>query len=521
MKQWLFTILVPMMLRVCGSSARRDRWRSHVVVLVVVAVWSLLWCETSTSHRFLGVVAAGTPAPAPDALKRQHQPPTTSSYLMQRLAPFGLDLHDFPGTTGGSRGVRSLVARSVGARVVDWFDTEVVFAERVLKRRKDLAAAAKHAAEVQGTPLTDEALLACYIVCEERDPRDNFFTLYRSTLPASLLSSSIVFSWTNETAHHNSNSNSNNNTALWSLLPRCYAAAMVATRDYAIRQHACCAAALAAVGEPRPRLDRYLRAFAAVRSRSFALGVSLFRGEHDVRRSPFVLQRTEDNTRKVLLPFYDLLNHRTGAHTRLERSETTWRLVSEDACSAGDEVYNSYGDNRSNLELLLHYGFCLAGNGHLGIGFDVSDLLDAVAVAHPRVFGTPKVLHSLRSRLVEEETQRRAQALQDLALYAVNITTDDDVATPQPSNRLRATLAIFQQMAVPLGCSEEEAQKLPADTLDAMLRSRHVELLSCLQHVEQQQQEASGDTGAAQDKCRDQVATLLEAERVAIEKVIS
>jgi len=412
-----------------------------------------------------------------------------TSYLTQRLAPFGLDLHEFPGTGWG---IRTLHDRPGGERVFSWSNKEVVLAEVVLRRREDLAAAAVHAAEA-GQPLTDESLLACYIVAEEREGRDTWFTLYRSTLPA-FQPSAISSAELGDRA----------------LLPRCYSCCVKATYDYATRQHAACAAALLAVAQPVPELDRYLRAFAAVRARSFALDEAVFRLE---QRSPLVAQRP-DGLRRALLPLYDLLNHRSGARTRIERSDGTWRLLSEDGCAAGGQVFNSYGDGRSNLELLLHYGFAVAGNGRAGIGFDVPDLLGALAAVCPRVFGDSRVRDSLRRRLAADEARRRAEALQDLALYSLDVSG----GAPRPDGRLRAALDNFQHMAVPLGCTEEEARALPAVALDAMLRVRRDELVARLEEVGRDVEVVAADRAGG---CwRDHVVTFLKAEREAIEGVI-
>mmetsp|Transcript_8007 Transcript_8007/g.9360 ORF Transcript_8007/g.9360 Transcript_8007/m.9360 type:complete len:107 (+) Transcript_8007:272-592(+) len=54
--------------------------------------------------------------------------------------------------------------------------------KRALERQLDLATAAEYAASILGTPLTDETILVCYIVLEELDPRNDWFTLYRSIL---------------------------------------------------------------------------------------------------------------------------------------------------------------------------------------------------------------------------------------------------------------------------------------------------------------------------------------------------
>ena len=60
-------------------------------------------------------------------------------YLAQRLAEHGLAMAEFART---GRGVRTERDRAAGERVFYWFDKEVVYAERALERRADVAAAA-------------------------------------------------------------------------------------------------------------------------------------------------------------------------------------------------------------------------------------------------------------------------------------------------------------------------------------------------------------------------------------------
>ena len=62
-------------------------------------------------------------------------------------------------------------------------DKEPVHARRCLSLRDDLQKAACHAANVLERPLTDETVLASYLCLEQRDPMNDWFTLYRSTLP--------------------------------------------------------------------------------------------------------------------------------------------------------------------------------------------------------------------------------------------------------------------------------------------------------------------------------------------------
>ena len=422
------------------------RWTSYSVVVV------------------LAVLCAGS-APAP--------------YLTQRLAPFGLDMHEFPST---GRGVRTLRDRASGERVFFWSDAEVVLAERALSRRADLAAAAEHAANA-GAPLTDEAILACYMCAEARDSRDDWFFLYLSSLPRAQPSALTM------------------DAGDRALLPRCYARCAEATREYAERLHAACAAALAAVGEPPPPRDRFLRAFTHVRARAFALDEDVFRLGP---RSPLVAQRGE---RRALLPLLELLNHRSGARVRLERSEKSWRLIAEDACAAGEQVFNCYGE-RANLELLLHYGFALGDNARARVGFDCRELLDGVVAARPREFGAPRARASLGARLAAEEAALRGEALQNLALFFFDASAGVARAA-RPGARLKAALAVLERVAAELGCTEEAARALPADALDAMLRARLAELVSRLAEIDE------GSPGM-----RGHIAALLAAERTAIEAVL-
>ena len=74
-------------------------------------------------------------------------------YLAQRLAEHGLAMAEFART---GRGVQTERDRAAGERVFYWFDKEVVFAERALERRADVAAAAA-ASAAAGAPLAGYA----------------------------------------------------------------------------------------------------------------------------------------------------------------------------------------------------------------------------------------------------------------------------------------------------------------------------------------------------------------------------
>lgn len=64
-----------------------------------------------------------------------------------------------------------------------------------------------------------------------------------------------------------------------------------------------------------------------------------------------------------LVPFADLLNHDAAAPTRWGvDQEGGFYLEATGRIEPGAQITVSYGDDRSNVELLLHYGFVLPGN---------------------------------------------------------------------------------------------------------------------------------------------------------------
>ena len=199
-----------------------------------------------------------------------------------RLARHDLEVHEFPVT---GRGLRTTSARASGEPLLIVPDTDVILAERVLRSSKNLAAAAAHAMS-SGAPLTEDALLACYIVEADNE--------YARMLPA--LQPTVVCIGSDA-----------------ALLPRCYRLAISETRAFAVSQHGKCAAALQAVGAAELPLDAFLRAWAHVRARSVQ-----FSDSQDFGIEPrSELLGPSRGRRKALLPYYDMVNHRSGASTSL------------------------------------------------------------------------------------------------------------------------------------------------------------------------------------------------------------
>jgi hypothetical protein len=99
-------------------------------------------------------------------------------------------------------------------------------------------------------------------------------------------------------------------------------------------------------GAPRLpiELDELVWATMCVMSRSFGLGID-----------------GRDTT--VLAPFVDMLNHERGPNTRWDHDPAgqALSLTAQRDYQPGEEVCCDYG-RKSNMDLLLHYGFCLDDN---------------------------------------------------------------------------------------------------------------------------------------------------------------
>eukprot|EP00928_Gymnodinium_smaydae_P062695 TRINITY_DN4649_c0_g3_i1.p1 TRINITY_DN4649_c0_g3~~TRINITY_DN4649_c0_g3_i1.p1 ORF type:complete len:472 (-),score=77.60 TRINITY_DN4649_c0_g3_i1:127-1542(-) len=61
-----------------------------------------------------------------------------------------------------------------------------------------------------------------------------------------------------------------------------------------------------------------------------------------------------------MLPFFDLLNHKSGHPVLWRSSSTSVVFEAVEAIEVGDEVFNNYGGSKSNEQLLFFYGFAEA-----------------------------------------------------------------------------------------------------------------------------------------------------------------
>lgn len=369
-------------------------------------------------------------------------------------------------------------------------DEDVVTAERVLVKDKELAAAVEHSAENNGKPLTDEALLALFVSKELSEG-----TPYACTLPSIQPSGVCMRAEDSD------------------LLPRAYAECAKATRKYAVDQYQACAAALHAVGSLAPDEADFLAAFAHVRARS--VEVNDEQGADIEAPSP--LLRTGSGRRRALLPAFDLLNHRAGASTHLKREGGLWRVEADDAYAAGEQVFVTYGE-RDNLKMLLQYGFVLADNDEAIVLFDCRDLVEGCVRARPHLFD--EVKEALLEQLTAAQEAAAPEAgggdgdgaFQRLALFSY------DAVNRVPRESLVAALGMMETVLPALGGSEEEATTFVDDALRAMLTARHDELMARLADATQLEGKEQGK--ATEGSLRDPIMALLRAEQQSLTEIL-
>lgn len=68
-----------------------------------------------------------------------------------------------------------------------------------------------------------------------------------------------------------------------------------------------------------------------------------------------------------MLPLFDLLNHRSTQQISWRSGASGVSFVTDEALRAGDDVFNNYGAQRPNEELLYSYGFCTENNPFDGV----------------------------------------------------------------------------------------------------------------------------------------------------------
>ena len=167
---------------------------------------------------------------------------------------------------------------------------------------------------------------------------------------------------------------------------------------------------------------------------------------------------------RVMLPGFDLLNHKFGAETTpgFSEEEHAYVIKSKDAYTNGDQVFISYSDDRDNLKMLMTYGFCIPGNPQRVVICDAQDLLEACAAARPQYF-TKAVLGQLWSLMEKLGKQRDIYAWDGLS--------------QKPHESLQTGIQMMIELEKQF-LSEPDGS-FGADLLAALLAARRREIAKC------------------------------------------
>lgn len=285
---------------------------------------------------------------------------TPPEWLAGRLADFDLEIYDFPDT---GRGLKTTRDRKEGEVLVKVPEKDALTASVILDRFPLLDQAAKSSIETREIQLTDEQVLAVGLLLLKQD-KDR----YASSLPPQQSVLQIP-------------------EPLISFLPVAYQKLIVAYRQHCEKLRASIVEFLPDdVATKLVTPQDFAWAFATVRSRCVGMD-----GDDD----PRVRTGGKDEIR-VMLPGFDLLNHKFGAVTSpgFHEEEQHYFVKSNDPYAADEQVFISYSDQRDNLKMLMTFGFVAPGNPEQIVNLDVEDLFRALAVARPAYF-QPAVLQQL------------------------------------------------------------------------------------------------------------------------------
>jgi hypothetical protein len=286
----------------------------------------------------------------------------SSSWLSSRLDKFDLIVHDFAST---GRGLRTLRPRFPGDVVISVPEIDAVTVTSLLDRFPDVLGRA--ATKQTDKKLSDEQVMAMGLLLL-RDEGNQ----YALSLPERQYSVLDI-------PH-----------AILHCMPRAYQNVILAYQNHVSELHV----SLNDVLDSKVSLDDFRWAFATVRSRCVGVG-----DEVDTRVMA-------SGQKRVMLPAFDILNHKFGAKAVLLHSleDHSYVLRSNDAFGEGEQVYISYGETRDNLKMLMTYGFCVPRNPNALVFFDVQDLLHACSLARPAYFPEPvqQAMHGLMKKLGKE-----------------------------------------------------------------------------------------------------------------------
>ena len=316
---------------------------------------------------------------------------------------------------------------------------------------------------------------------------------------------------------------------LQSCLPRCYRDWVEACKEYAKqiytklchvmkRNSTTTSTSYTNTTTILPTLDEFLWALATVRSRSVAADELPLHG---------LLQQSQ---RRVLLPGFDMFNHKRDALASLELcieqnaidnddndAVLVWKLTCHESYEMGDQIFINYG-NRDNVKFLVTYGFCPVDtttttntptkNPDNLILFDFQDLWQASYTARPTIY-TPRIRPQLERIILELSSSSSLSSSATGGGLEQQIIFSHDGSQPRES--LKGGLQLMQQVAQQItGHASQKVNgddELVNDILQCLMKTRHEELcqgIAKLQDI---------DTQVGWEQFKSSMAILMEAER--------
>jgi SET domain len=293
------------------------------------------------------------------ALLLPKAPDTTPSWLTSRLTEFDLRVKEFPFTTG--RGLITTRERKAGEVLIQIPVEEAITVSSMLIKYPILAHAAEKSMKVKNQQLTDEQVLAVGLLLLKHDD-DRYVT--------SLPPQHSVLQLPLQHLHK---------------FPAVYVRLIQAYRQRCENLRASIVDVLPPDVATLVSEQDFQWAFATVRSRCVGM---------DGNDDPRIRTGGTGGEIRVMLPGFDLLNHKFGAQSTPSLDDNYYCIRSNDEYAANDQVFISYSDQRDNLKMIMTYGFCCPENPTQKLFFDTVELLRASGTVRPMYF-TPQVLHQI------------------------------------------------------------------------------------------------------------------------------
>lgn len=352
-------------------------------------------------------------------------PSSNNNWLEEILQHHDLQIAEFKDT---GRGLKTLRDRAAGDLLLAVPSSHALFSEKILEEYAFIKSAAK-TASASNNGFTEAQILALGILKLREENNPSVSTLPEMQYSLSLMPDQIK-DCLPPAYQRSADDIRKKNEDLYGTVCNC------------LREK-----------DPRPTKEDFIWAISSRQSRSFKAN------DHENR----------DASWSIMLPGIDLINHRLGnkADLTYNPGDRQYEFRSRSPLLSGDEVTFSYGDT-DNLTLLTNFGFCIPGNTHRVVSFDLEDILQAAQSIIPNIF-PDAIISMFREQLKEQGTYP------DLTMFAY----DGDERSPREC--LQVAVSTVQSLG-------EKLAEMPLTGLDSaitkkLLIQRKEELESSMERI--------------------------------------